>query len=144
MTNATDASRSLPEVLEDAINGATWLTAADSAAVEIARILAKELSAAADVREIVSLSKQLNDQLQSLGMNIAGRTGKAEAERETSPLDAIKARSQIRLADSKVGKSKPSTAKPRGGGSRTGKRSGDASAAVAGARAGRGVTGKAG
>ena len=144
MAKATAAPLTLPEVLENSLKGATWLTSADDAAVQIARILAKELSATEDVREIVSLSKQLNDQLQSLGMNIAGRTGKAEAERETSPLDAIKARSQIRLADSKAVKPKPVATKSRTRSSGTGKRAANAVAPVAGTRTQRGSKDQAG
>ena len=144
MTKRTDASRSLPAVLDDALKSATWLTPADAAAVEIAKILAKELFGAVDVREIVSLSKQLNDQLQTLGMNIAGRTGKAEAEKEVSPRDAIRARSQIRLAETKAVKSKPAPTKPRAGSSRTSGSTRDASAPVAGSRTRRSPQGKTG
>jgi hypothetical protein len=130
------------DVLEDAIKAATWLTPADAASVEIAKILARELQNAVDVRDIVSLSKQFSDVLQTLGMNIAGRTGKAEAEREVSPLDAIKARSQIRLADSKTVKSKPAASKSRtrSAGTRGGSR--DASPSLAGVRTSGGTQNK--
>ena len=143
MARQTKPDRSVLDVLGDAIKAATWLTPADAASVEIAKILARELQSAVDVRDIVSLSKQFSDVLQTLGMNIAGRTGKAEAEREVSPLDAIKARSQIRLADSKVVKSKSvaSKSRSRSGGTRASVV--DASPPVAGVRASGGVKGKA-
>lgn len=83
--------------LEASLKSATWLIAADGAAIQVARRLAVALDAADDLREIVTIAKQLNDVLGTLGMNVSGRTGKAEApKREVNPLDEIKAKNQIR------------------------------------------------
>lgn len=87
---------SLSAYFEESVKAATWLTKADTAQVEVARILISNLLAATDSREIVSLSKTLTEVFQHLGLNVAGRTGKAEAESEVSPLDYIKQRSAVR------------------------------------------------
>lgn len=89
--------------LEASLKSAVWLTPADGAAIQVARRLAICLDMAVDPKDVVPLSKQLNDVLQSLGLNVAGRTGKAEApKQEVSPLDAIKAKDKTRQPVSKV------------------------------------------
>ena len=105
--------------LEASLKSASWLLAADGAAIQVARRLASALDSASDPREIVALAKQLNDVLQSLGMNVAGRTGKAEApKKEVNPLDEIKAKAQIRQPLPKTAHAKPKPAKPSRSGNR--------------------------
>lgn len=89
----------LLESFETSLQAASWLTKADDAQVEVARILIRHLDTATDSREIVSISKTLTEVLADLGMNVAGRTGKAEAPKEVTPLDAIRKRAAIRLAE---------------------------------------------
>lgn len=109
----------LVKKLEGAVKQASWLTAADEAQIEIARLLAMKLSSAIDHREIVDLSKTLTEVLRSLGLNIAGRTGKAEPELGVSPLDEIKKRSSVRLSNTESRKPATKSSKPRSGSSRT-------------------------
>lgn len=88
----TRPTQTLLTHLEDSVRAAKWLTAADAAAVELARMIARQLTASTDLRETAALAKQFNDILQSLGLNVAGRTGKAEApkEGEVNPLAALR------------------------------------------------------
>jgi len=78
--------------LETALKSAPWITGADAASVRVARMLAATLDAASDLKDIVMISKQLNDVLGTLGMNPAGRAGKPEAPKSTevNPLDALR------------------------------------------------------
>lgn len=78
--------------LEKALKSAPWITSADAASVRVAKMLAATLDAATDLKDIVMISKQLNDVLGTLGMNPAGRAGKPEAPKsqEVNPLDALR------------------------------------------------------
>jgi hypothetical protein len=98
---------------ESSVKAATWLTKADTAQIEVARILISYLLMATDSREIVSLSKTLTEVLQHLGLNVAGRTGKAETVSEVSPLDYIKQRSAVRKSTTTPRKPATKSAKPR-------------------------------
>ncbi len=109
----------LVQKLEGAVKQASWLTPADEAQVEIARLLALRLAASFDHKEIVDLSKTLTEVLRSLGLNIAGRTGKAEAEMGVSPLDEIKKRNSVRLSNTTARKQATKSSKPRSGSSGT-------------------------
>lgn len=112
--------RTVTAQLEGALKSATWLIDADAAAVEIARRLAIALDQADDHRDIVVIAKQLNDVLGSLGMNVGGRTGKAEApKKEVSPLDAIKAQNKTRQPVSKIANARGKTTKQKRPGNRT-------------------------
>lgn len=112
---ATRPTQTLLTHLEDSVRAAKWLTAADAAAVELARMLAQALMSAEESRDRVAISKQLNDVLQSLGLNVAGRTGKAEAPKdgEVNPLDSLRKEAarkpKAKTAQPAAGKS----AKPR-------------------------------
>lgn len=119
MPRKTDTPQTVTAHLEASLISAVWLTAADAAAVQVARRLAADLDSAFDVREVVQLSKALTDCLQALGMNVAGRTGKAEAPREVNPLDHIK-----RIGTRKAKNPQPAakSAKPKPAGKGTGKR----------------------
>lgn len=81
-----------------ALEAATWITKADLAAVNLARHLIDSLRAEFDTRN----AKLLLDVLTSLGMTVAGRAGKPEPEQEVSPLDRIKQRSALRIANSQT------------------------------------------
>lgn len=108
---ATDKVPSLSAYFEESVKAATWLTKADTAQIEVARILIANLLAATEAREIVALSKTLSEVLQHLGLNVAGRTGKAEPESEVSPLDYIKQRSKVRKSSATPRKSASKSAK---------------------------------
>lgn len=114
----TDKTPKLLSDFESSVKAATWLTKADTAQVEVARILISNLLSATEAREIVALSKTLTEVLQHLGLNVAGRTGKAEPESEVSPLDYIKQRSAVRKSSTQTGKqtAKPSKSRPRSSG----------------------------
>ena len=88
--------------LEASIKAATWLTEADLAAVQLARDLAKqllELGFEAQIRDRVALAKALADVLKDLGLSVAGRTGKPDSVREVTPLDALRNRQAVRIAN---------------------------------------------
>lgn len=103
----------LVKKLEGAVKAANWLTPADQAQIEVAYLLATRLSVSVDHKEIVDLSKTLTEVLRSLGLNIAGRTGKAEPELGVSPLDEIKKRSSVRLSEAAPRKQATKSSKPR-------------------------------
>lgn len=92
----------LSEVFEDSLQHAVWLTGADAAAVELARQLIARLESA-DSREFTAFGKLLNDVLKDLGMTVAGRTGKAEPEREVNRLDAIRTAAALRQSETATG-----------------------------------------
>jgi acetylglutamate kinase len=119
MPRKPEQPRSVLGELDDSLKSAVWLIAADAAAVQIARKLAADLDSATDVRDVVQLSKALTDCLQALGMNVAGRTGKAEAPREVNPLDHIK---RIGVGAAKVAQPTAKAAKPKPAGKRVSKR----------------------
>lgn len=99
----------LKSSLERSITSANWLTGADLAQIEIARLLVVKLENAADPREILETAKVLSDVLKHLGLNIAGRTGKAEPKSEVTFLSEI-----LKKEATRVGKTKSSnTTKPR-------------------------------
>lgn len=103
--------------LDAAVKSAVWLTSADGASIHVARLLASALDAADDVRDIAQLSKQLNDVLQSLGLNVAGRTGKPEMPKnEVNPLDAIKERAKVRVAKAPAKNTRSGSTKLRSSG----------------------------
>lgn len=101
--------------LDASVKAAVWLTAADAAAVKLARMLAGALMDAEENRDRVALSKQLNDVLQSLGLNVAGRTGKAEAPKagEVNPLNAIRKEAAARITKAPIALPVTDGAKPR-------------------------------
>ena len=112
---APKRTQTLLDHLEASVKAATWLTAADAASVELARILATNLMASTDHRETAGLAKQLNDVLQSLGLNVAGRTGKAEAPKagEVNPLHAIRKEAAARVAKAPITLTVADGEKPR-------------------------------
>lgn len=116
---AKSAQPVLVQKLEGAIRKANWLMPADEAQIEIARLLAVKLSAATDHKELIELSKTLTEVLRSLGLNIAGRTGKAEPEMGVSPLDEIKKRGSVRISNATPTKPATRSTKPRNGSKRT-------------------------
>lgn len=116
---AKSSSPVLVQKLENAVKKASWLIPADEAQIEIARLLALKLSGATDHKEIVDLSKTLTEVLRSLGLNIAGRTGKAEPELGVSPLDEIKKRGSVRLSNTETRKPPAKSSKPRARSNRT-------------------------
>ncbi|MGI9143414.1 MAG: terminase small subunit [Fluviibacter sp.] len=108
---------SLPTLtdLEKALKSAPWITAADAASVRVAKMLAATLDAASDLKDIVMISKQLNDVLGSLGMNPAGRAGKPETPKsmEVNPLDVLR-KTSARPSNAKVAQpTARKSAKPR-------------------------------
>jgi hypothetical protein len=119
MPRKADAPQTVTAHLEASLISAVWLTAADAAAVQVAKRLAADLDMATDVREVVQLSKALTDCLQALGMNVAGRTGKAEAPKEVNPLDHIK---RIGVGAAKAPRKAAQTSKPKPAGKGTSKR----------------------
>lgn len=92
----------LVDQLEASIKAAPWLTPADLAAVEIARGLARqllELDPETQVRDRVALARALAEVLKELGLSVAGRVGKPEPAKEVTPLDALRARQAVRIAN---------------------------------------------
>ena len=112
---ATRPTQTLLSYLEESVKAAVWLTAADRAAVELARMMARQLMESADHRETAVLAKQFNDILQSLGLNVAGRTGKAEApkEGEVNPLNELRKEATRKPKAKTAQPATRKTAKPR-------------------------------
>ena len=99
----------LKSALESSITSANWLTGADLAQIEVARLLVFKLENATDPREILETAKVLSDVLKHLGLNVAGRTGKAEPKSEVTFLSEI-----LKKEASRVGKTKSANpTKPR-------------------------------
>lgn len=103
----------LNRAFDASIQAATWLTAADAAQVEVARMMVNKLENADDPREMLDTAKTLTDILKTLGMNIAGRTGKAEQSKEVTFLDEIIAKEAARVRKAAPTKSAKPRAKPR-------------------------------
>lgn len=103
----------LVKSFEDSIKAANWLTGADMAQIEVARLLVAKLDQASEPREILETAKILTEVLKHLGLNIAGRTGKAEPKTELSFLNEILEKERKRVAKTpSVNARKPRT-KPR-------------------------------
>lgn len=92
----------LVDQLEASIKAAPWLTTADLAAVQLARSLAKgllEVEPETPVRDRVALARAFAEVLKDLGLSVAGRVGKPEPAREVTPLDALRNRQAVRIAN---------------------------------------------
>lgn len=87
---------------DKSLKSAAWLTPADLAQVELARLLITRLDSAVESTELVNLARTLDLVLSHLGLNIAGRNAKADYEKEGSPLDELKRSASNRVAEAKT------------------------------------------
>lgn len=98
---------------EDSIKAANWLTGADMAQVEVARLLVVKLENAFEPKEVLETAKVLTDVLKHLGLNVAGRTGKAEPKKEVTFLNEILKKETNRLGKTKNPNPANKRAEPR-------------------------------
>lgn len=103
----------LKGALESSITSANWLTGADMAQIEVARLLVFKLENATDPREILETAKVLSDVLKHLGLNVAGRTGKAEPKSEVTFLSEILKKEAGRVGKTASSNTRKPGTKPR-------------------------------
>lgn len=92
----------LQNSLEQSLKAAKWLTEADAAAVELARVLIDKMGKV-EPREMTTIGRLLNDVLKDLGLSVAGRGGKPEIEAEENKLDEIKQAAAGRVGKTQTG-----------------------------------------